>query len=85
MAIDVPHIWLYLAELITPMLHEGGIPMGQLFRWVPLAGFRPLNCLTTNSHCASAANSQVIAEPLCVIDIISMTDIYLQEDVLTPK
>lgn len=33
MAIDIPHIWLYLAELITPMLHEGGIPMGQLFRW----------------------------------------------------
>lgn len=35
MAIDVPHIWLYLAELITPMLHEGGIPMGQLFKSVP--------------------------------------------------
>ena len=32
MAIDIPHFWLYLAELITPMLHEGGIPMGQLFR-----------------------------------------------------
>ncbi|CAN9503434.1 unnamed protein product [Ophioblennius macclurei] len=32
MAIDIPHIWLYLADLITPMLHEGGIPMGQLFR-----------------------------------------------------
>ncbi|KAM9318383.1 eukaryotic translation initiation factor 4 gamma 1-like isoform 3-T4 [Pholidichthys leucotaenia] len=32
MAIDVPHIWPYLAEMITPMLHEGGIPMGQLFR-----------------------------------------------------
>uniref|UniRef100_A0A8C5EFX1 Eukaryotic translation initiation factor 4 gamma 1-like n=1 Tax=Gouania willdenowi TaxID=441366 RepID=A0A8C5EFX1_GOUWI len=32
MAIDIPHMWLYLAELITPMLHEGGIPMGQLFR-----------------------------------------------------
>lgn len=35
MAIDVPHIWLYLAELITPMLHEGGIPMGPLFKSVP--------------------------------------------------
>lgn len=35
MAIDIPHIWLYLAELITPMLHEGGIPMGELFRLVP--------------------------------------------------
>ncbi|KAM7413631.1 hypothetical protein PAMA_020830 [Pampus argenteus] len=32
MAIDIPHIWLYLAELITPMLHDGGIPMGDLFR-----------------------------------------------------
>uniref|UniRef100_A0A8C4GYM2 Eukaryotic translation initiation factor 4 gamma 1 n=1 Tax=Dicentrarchus labrax TaxID=13489 RepID=A0A8C4GYM2_DICLA len=32
MAIDIPHMWLYLAELITPMLHEGGIPMGELFR-----------------------------------------------------
>lgn len=32
-AIDIPHIWLYLAELITPMLHEDGISMGQLFRW----------------------------------------------------
>ncbi|XP_037314517.2 eukaryotic translation initiation factor 4 gamma 1a isoform X3 [Pungitius pungitius] len=31
-AIDIPHIWLYLAELITPMLREGGIPMGQIFR-----------------------------------------------------
>jgi translation initiation factor 4G len=35
MAIDVPHIWLYLAELINPMLHEGGIPMGQLFKSAP--------------------------------------------------
>ncbi|XP_073512178.1 eukaryotic translation initiation factor 4 gamma 3 isoform X3 [Phyllobates terribilis] len=25
MAIDIPHIWLYLAELVTPMLKEGGI------------------------------------------------------------
>ncbi|XP_076833025.1 eukaryotic translation initiation factor 4 gamma 1 isoform X1 [Brachyhypopomus gauderio] len=32
MAIDIPHIWAYLAELISPMLHEGGIPMGPLFR-----------------------------------------------------
>lgn len=32
MAIDIPHIWLYLAELITPILHEGGVPMGDLFR-----------------------------------------------------
>lgn len=34
MAIDIPHIWLYLSELITPMLHEGGIPMGHLFKLV---------------------------------------------------
>ncbi|KAG1932736.1 eukaryotic translation initiation factor 4 gamma 1 isoform X2 [Pimephales promelas] len=34
MAIDIPHIWLYLAELICPILHEGGIPMGPLFREV---------------------------------------------------
>lgn len=34
MAIDIPHIWLYLSELIMPMLHEGGIPMGELFRQV---------------------------------------------------
>ncbi|KAM6970131.1 eukaryotic translation initiation factor 4 gamma 1-like, partial [Aplochiton taeniatus] len=32
MAIDIPHIWLYLGELIAPMLHEGGIPMGPLFK-----------------------------------------------------
>ncbi|KAI5098581.1 eukaryotic translation initiation factor 4 gamma 1, partial [Silurus meridionalis] len=34
MAIDVPHIWVYLAELIAPILHDGGIPMGSLFREV---------------------------------------------------
>uniref|UniRef100_A0A8B9QGM3 Eukaryotic translation initiation factor 4 gamma 1 n=1 Tax=Apteryx owenii TaxID=8824 RepID=A0A8B9QGM3_APTOW len=32
MEIDIPHIWLYLAELITPILHEEGIPMEELFR-----------------------------------------------------
>ncbi|KAG7325353.1 hypothetical protein KOW79_011669 [Hemibagrus wyckioides] len=32
MAIDIPHIWQYLTEIITPMLHDGGIPMGPLFR-----------------------------------------------------
>lgn len=32
MEIDIPHIWRYLAELITPMLHENGLAMGQLFR-----------------------------------------------------
>uniref|UniRef100_A0A8C7E6Z7 Eukaryotic translation initiation factor 4 gamma 1 n=1 Tax=Naja naja TaxID=35670 RepID=A0A8C7E6Z7_NAJNA len=32
MEIDIPHIWLYLAEIITPILREGGIPMEELFR-----------------------------------------------------
>uniref|UniRef100_A0A8C1G3I3 Eukaryotic translation initiation factor 4 gamma, 3b n=1 Tax=Cyprinus carpio TaxID=7962 RepID=A0A8C1G3I3_CYPCA len=31
MAIDIPHIWLYLAELVTPVLREGGISMRELF------------------------------------------------------
>ncbi|XP_075881107.1 uncharacterized protein LOC142887376 isoform X3 [Nelusetta ayraudi] len=31
-AIDLPDIWFDAAELITPMLYQGGIPMGQLFR-----------------------------------------------------
>ncbi|GAB1289120.1 Eukaryotic translation initiation factor 4 gamma 3 [Apodemus speciosus] len=33
MAIDIPHIWLYLAELVTPMLKEGGISMRELIVW----------------------------------------------------
>ncbi|MGH0156660.1 UNVERIFIED_CONTAM: hypothetical protein FKN15_038827 [Acipenser sinensis] len=32
MAIDVPHIWLYLAELVIPMFREGGISMRELLR-----------------------------------------------------
>uniref|UniRef100_A0A8I5NTC8 Eukaryotic translation initiation factor 4 gamma 1 n=1 Tax=Papio anubis TaxID=9555 RepID=A0A8I5NTC8_PAPAN len=32
MEIDIPHVWLYLAELVTPILQEGGVPMGELFR-----------------------------------------------------
>ncbi|XP_068598109.1 eukaryotic translation initiation factor 4 gamma 3 [Brachionichthys hirsutus] len=31
MAIDIPHIWLYLAELLSPMLKEGGFSMRELF------------------------------------------------------
>ncbi|XP_018606133.2 eukaryotic translation initiation factor 4 gamma 3 isoform X3 [Scleropages formosus] len=31
MAIDVPHIWLYLAELLNPMFREGGISLKELF------------------------------------------------------
>ncbi|XP_073681574.1 eukaryotic translation initiation factor 4 gamma 3 [Garra rufa] len=31
MAIDVPFIWLYLAELLSPLLREGGISMKELF------------------------------------------------------
>ncbi|XP_071073826.1 eukaryotic translation initiation factor 4 gamma 3 isoform X34 [Dasypus novemcinctus] len=30
MAIDIPHIWLYLAELVTPVLKEDGISMREL-------------------------------------------------------
>lgn len=29
---DIPYIWMYLAELITPMLQEECVPMGELFR-----------------------------------------------------
>ncbi|XP_075058541.1 eukaryotic translation initiation factor 4 gamma 1 isoform X3 [Mixophyes fleayi] len=32
MEIDIPHIWLYLAELISPVLLEEGIPMRELCR-----------------------------------------------------
>ncbi|XP_053728325.1 eukaryotic translation initiation factor 4 gamma 1-like isoform X1 [Synchiropus splendidus] len=32
LVIDIPHIWLYLAELIRPMVQEGVVPMGALFR-----------------------------------------------------
>uniref|UniRef100_A0A673CDS2 Eukaryotic translation initiation factor 4 gamma, 3a n=1 Tax=Sphaeramia orbicularis TaxID=375764 RepID=A0A673CDS2_9TELE len=31
MAIDIPHIWLYLAELLSPVLKEGGFSMRELF------------------------------------------------------
>ncbi|KAJ8264847.1 hypothetical protein COCON_G00139460 [Conger conger] len=31
MAIDIPHIWLYLAELVTPVLREGGLSVRELF------------------------------------------------------
>ncbi|KAG7493404.1 eukaryotic translation initiation factor 4 gamma 3 isoform X2 [Solea senegalensis] len=31
MAIDIPHIWLYLAELLGPVLREGGFSMRELF------------------------------------------------------
>ncbi|XP_039972904.1 eukaryotic translation initiation factor 4 gamma 1-like [Xiphias gladius] len=30
-AADVPHIWLCLAELISPILHKGGVSMAELF------------------------------------------------------
>ncbi|ELW46901.1 Eukaryotic translation initiation factor 4 gamma 1 [Tupaia chinensis] len=46
MEIDIPHVWLYLAELVTPILQEGGVPMGELFREItkPL---RPLGKATS--------------------------------------
>ncbi|XP_029286855.1 eukaryotic translation initiation factor 4 gamma 3 isoform X3 [Cottoperca gobio] len=31
MSIDIPHIWLYLAELLSPVLKEGGFSMRDLF------------------------------------------------------
>ncbi|KAG7478452.1 hypothetical protein MATL_G00080790 [Megalops atlanticus] len=31
MAIDIPHIWLYLAELVNPVLQEGGVSVRELF------------------------------------------------------
>ncbi|XP_075953118.1 eukaryotic translation initiation factor 4 gamma 3 isoform X1 [Anarhichas minor] len=31
MSIDIPHIWLYLGELLTPVLKEGGFSMRELF------------------------------------------------------
>ncbi|KAJ3602527.1 hypothetical protein NHX12_030280, partial [Muraenolepis orangiensis] len=31
MAIDIPHIWLYLAELLSPVLSERGFSMRELF------------------------------------------------------
>ncbi|MEQ2190690.1 hypothetical protein XENOCAPTIV_005865, partial [Xenoophorus captivus] len=31
MAIDIPHIWLYLAELLSPLLKDGGFSMRELF------------------------------------------------------
>nr|XP_061793761.1 eukaryotic translation initiation factor 4 gamma 3-like isoform X2 [Nerophis lumbriciformis] len=31
MAIDIPHIWLYLAQLLSPVLREGAFSMRELF------------------------------------------------------
>ncbi|XP_077582198.1 eukaryotic translation initiation factor 4 gamma 3 [Stigmatopora nigra] len=31
MAIDIPHIWLYLAQLLAPVLKDGGFSMRELF------------------------------------------------------
>ena len=32
MAIDIPHIWLYLAELLSPLLRDGGFSMREFLR-----------------------------------------------------
>ncbi|KFO31553.1 Eukaryotic translation initiation factor 4 gamma 1 [Fukomys damarensis] len=32
MEIGIPRVWLYLAELVMPILQEGGVPTGELFR-----------------------------------------------------
>ncbi|XP_011380612.1 eukaryotic translation initiation factor 4 gamma 1 isoform X2 [Pteropus vampyrus] len=47
MEIDIPHVWLYLAELITPILQDSGVPMGELFREItkPLRPLGKATCL----------------------------------------
>ncbi|KAM9224288.1 eukaryotic translation initiation factor 4 gamma 1 isoform 2-T3 [Dugong dugon] len=47
MEIDIPHVWLYLAELVTPILQEGGVPIGELFREItkPLRPLGKAACL----------------------------------------
>ncbi|XP_044540458.1 eukaryotic translation initiation factor 4 gamma 1-like, partial [Gracilinanus agilis] len=41
MEIDIPHVWLYLAELVTPILRESKVPVGEFFREIskPLKPF----------------------------------------------
>lgn len=34
MAVDIPHIWLYLAQMLRPVLQEGGFSMTELFRYL---------------------------------------------------
>ncbi|KAL4667141.1 hypothetical protein H8959_005830 [Pygathrix nigripes] len=51
MAIDIPHIWLYLAELVTPMLKEGGISMRELT-------IAKLDFIESDSPCSSEALSK---------------------------
>lgn len=47
MEIDIPHVWLYLAELVTPILQDSGVPMGELFREItkPLRPLGKAACL----------------------------------------
>ncbi|XP_077467645.1 eukaryotic translation initiation factor 4 gamma 1 [Stigmatopora argus] len=64
MAIDIPHIWLYLAELITPMLHEGGIPIGHLFKeiskpLIPLGRAGDLIVRILNLFCKEMSQNKV--------------------------
>nr|XP_061781404.1 eukaryotic translation initiation factor 4 gamma 1-like isoform X1 [Nerophis lumbriciformis] len=64
MAIDIPHIWLYLSELITPMLYEGGIPMGNLFKeiskpLIPLGSAGDLLATILNLLCEGMSHNKV--------------------------
>ncbi|XP_061684261.1 eukaryotic translation initiation factor 4 gamma 1-like isoform X4 [Syngnathoides biaculeatus] len=64
MAIDIPYIWLYLSELITPMLHEGGIPMGDLFKeiskpLIPLGKAGDLFVRILSSLCKEMSHNRV--------------------------
>lgn len=54
MEIDIPHIWQYLAELIVHMLHDGGIPIAELFREVakPLITIGKAGLLLADLLCA---------------------------------
>ncbi|XP_054981735.1 eukaryotic translation initiation factor 4 gamma 1 isoform X1 [Sorex araneus] len=64
MEIDIPHVWLYLAELVTPVLQEGGVPMGELFREItkplrPLGKAAPLLLEVLGLLCKSSGPKKV--------------------------
>ncbi|XP_031823954.1 eukaryotic translation initiation factor 4 gamma 1 isoform X7 [Sarcophilus harrisii] len=64
MEIDIPHVWLYLAELVTPILREGGVPMGEFFREIskplkPLGKASPLLLEILGLLCKSVGHKKV--------------------------
>uniref|UniRef100_A0AAY4ABA1 MI domain-containing protein n=1 Tax=Denticeps clupeoides TaxID=299321 RepID=A0AAY4ABA1_9TELE len=89
MAIDIPHIWLYLAEIITPMLQEGGIPMGQLFKEIskpllPIGKAAVLLVQILNLLCWSTLDSflesdQPTKKELTMEDLIKQLDKLIQD------